>query len=441
MTDANANPSTEPNATPEEVLQSLAALLGANFLKEASGTSLYSNCNLPWSSVPWEPCASVGDSDQESLEVNFSSFPSLSLARSEDEHLDSPSETKRDVEAHVSALLSRPILVSSAQDVSLTEDDEGETTDFVAEKVSDVPSLMLQNCCLSFTTLMNSRLRAYATFLARHGLSLLASSSSRGCEIEEDAAEGVEQKLGTMLDIGRLVSTNAIVTAFHAQKEGAARKNTLDETTEVSIPLVMDAAIDISLPRPWGGQSEVLTVSLQTVGTITGIFSPPNNKSLLRVVEVNLDMSKLLQCMIEQAECVISCIVEMTNAAFSLSLPSSLVEAQGVASSTNQGTSRSPKRKAGPHLIEPGSAVVSPSLRPTEGEMDCVDSFNLDQGEGSELSLEKTASIVDLVLYEAPESILSPPTKKMKVVSVAGAEALLTIPSSGGEKKTCALPA
>jgi hypothetical protein len=427
MTDPCINTAVEPKAMPEEVLQSLAALLGANFLKEESGTSLHSNCNLQWSSVPWEPCASVTESDQDSLDVNFSSFPSLSLDRSEDEHLDSPTETKRDVEAHVSALLSRPILVSSAQDVPMTEDEEGETMDFVAEKVSEVPSLMLQNLSLSFTTLMNSRLRAYATFLARHGLSLLATSSAPDCETEEGVVGGVEQKLGTILEIGRLVSSNAIVTAFHATKEGATRKETMEDTSEVSMPLVMDAAIDISLPRPWGGQSEVLTVSLQTVGTITGIFSPSTGNSLLRVVGVDLDMSKLLQCMIEQAESVISCIVEMTNAAFSLSLPPSLDEAQGVTSSNNQDTSPSPKRKARSHVVEPVSAVVSPSLRPTESEMDCIHGFCLDQGEGNELSPEKTASIVDLVLYGAPGSILSPPTKKRKIVSVEGAGALPTI--------------
>lgn len=272
MTEPNCNPSSReaPAALPEDVLQAMAALLGLNFLKEENGTELRSNCNLDWSYIPWEPC-SVSDDDQEGFDVDFSSFPSLSLERSHGEHFESPRGTKSDVEAHVSALLSRPILVTNSNDIQVSDDNESEALDFIAAKVSEVPGLMLQNFFNSFSTLMNSRLRAYATFLARHGLALLETSSTSSSEREEGVV-GVEQKLETMLEIGRLVSTNAIVTSFHASKEGVTRNEAMEEACEVSMPLVMDAAIDISLPRPSGGQSEIVTVAFRTTGSITGKF-------------------------------------------------------------------------------------------------------------------------------------------------------------------------
>lgn len=263
---------TDELTLPEDVLAAFAALLGVNFLQEENGTTMRSNCGLDWSCIPWEPNSSnnASDIDHEGPDINFSSFPALSLERSQNEP-DSTRESRKDVEAHVSALLARPILVSSTNDVEVAEDDESDNC--IAAQMSEVPGLVLQNFYKSFTTLMNSRLRAYATFLARHGLALLKSAPSSDSELEEGVV-GVEQKLETMLEIGRLVSTNAIVTSFQVDKTTKTTKENMDdETCEISMPIVMDAAIDISLPRPGGEGSEIVTVAFHTSGTMTGKFS------------------------------------------------------------------------------------------------------------------------------------------------------------------------
>jgi hypothetical protein len=136
---------------------------------------------------------------------------------------------------------------------------------------------------------------------------------------------------------------------------------------------------------------------------------------------VKLDTSKLLQCMIEQATSVISCIVEMTNVLFSLSLPSSLDEAQDAALSsvrlpTQDGSPRT-KRKERSHLLEPDAAVVSPSISPM---VDCevLEDFYLDDDQETERSMELSAErcehLVDFLLNETPHSILSLPSSRKK---------------------------
>lgn len=413
---------TDKMSVPEDVLVALAALLGVNYVQEGSGSKVQSNCPLDWSCIPWEPCSNnANGSDQEGPDINFSSFPSLSLDRSKEEPDGySARETRRDVEAHVSALLSRPILVSTSSDV-LPEEEDADSTDFMAGEVSEVPGLVLDNFYKSFTTLMNSRLRAYAKFLANHGLTLLRSAPSSSSTELEEGVVGVEQKLETMLDIGRRVSTTAVVTAFQAKKKDAIRKELDDETTEVSMAVVMDAAIDISLPRPGGEGSEAVTVTFQTTGTITGIFMNASEASLLRVVGVDLDMSELLACMIEQAASVISCIIDMTNATYSMALPLSLDAAQGAAALENNRR----KRKASPSWVEPDVAVVSPPLQPRDPVQTCdVQDIHLadesDGSESSELTAEGCEYLLDVVLNETNDSILSSPSqKRMKMAEAA----------------------
>jgi len=298
----------EDAKSPEEVLECLTCLLGVNFLNgAAAGEPMQKNGPHEWSSIPWEPSNATNEEaedkeeEEEEPEVDFSSFPSLSLERRAPA-LSMDNAHRQGVQSHVSSLLSRPILVSNYQQEAAAEvgaegeeqegqgdnymygsaddsQDEEESDDFLATKLAQVPEMMLRNFFQSFSTLMNSRLRAYATFLARHGLALLdtsefSGSSSDDLAVVEDGIVGVEQKLETMLEIGRLVSTNAIVTSFTAQKEQVKRTSNHgeeeDETMEVSMPIVMEAAIDITLPSPRDGQSSTLTVSFKTSGSITG---------------------------------------------------------------------------------------------------------------------------------------------------------------------------
>jgi hypothetical protein len=265
---------TKRLSAPEEVLAALSALLGTHYLEGEQQVRFQRNVPLDWSCIPWEPCKQIGDEGEEVPDIDFSSFPSLTLERSHGDELDSAVDRREDVEAHVSSLLSRPILVSNTTNEAIGDprDEGGDMIEFIATKVSEVPQLMLQNFVNSFTTLMNSRLCAYATFLARHGLALLESSSASDDKLEEGIV-GVEQKLETMLEIGRRVSTNAFATSFQVVKENGASVTHDDdaETCQVSMPLVMHAAIDISLSTmPSGGQHELVTVSFRANGNITG---------------------------------------------------------------------------------------------------------------------------------------------------------------------------
>jgi len=271
--------------SPENVLVALAGLLGLNFLKEDQETPLHKNCRYEWSLISWEPTTSTNtadnsdDNDEDySPEVSFSSFPSLSLERrfpEEQLEMGASFDKREDVAAHVQSLLSRPILVSNTPEVNtgiLDNEMGGSDETFMASRVSDIPSIMMQNVFDSFSTLLNSRLRAHATFLARHGLALLNDASDGEGGANEQGIIGVEQKLETMLEIGRLISTNAIVTSFEAQTENA---KTIDNsegegTCQTKMPLIMKVSIDISLPHPSRESNETVTVSFQCHGSITG---------------------------------------------------------------------------------------------------------------------------------------------------------------------------
>ncbi|CAB9503348.1 expressed unknown protein [Seminavis robusta] len=410
----------EPLPSPEEVLVALSAMLGMHSLKEEDISQLQQNCALDWSSIPWEPCCATNggckhddDSEQqdEDHDVDFSSFPSLSMVR---EQFDATVGNRQDVEAHVSNLLSRPILVSNATSSCETllegaDDVTNELGEFIVSKVSEVPTLMLQNFFNSFTTLMNSRLRAYASFLARHGLSLLENSPTGAAAAADKVDEGivgVEQKLETMLEIGRRVSTNSVATSFRANKEQA--KSIVDETgtLQLSMPLVMDASIDISLPRPSGGHHELVTVSFRANGNITGVFAKSTKGTTqLRAVQVDLDMKELLRSMIAEASSVISSIVDMTIAIYSNSLLAGFDELKDLKDAPRSPVPEDSSRKRKAAVVEPDPSPVV--QMPTWEAMD---------ESSSSLSPE---NLVDYILHETDDSVLSPPSqkKKAKVVS------------------------
>jgi hypothetical protein len=280
-------PIVGPSSSPEEVLAFLTGLLGKGITKDEDDKTSHVAQDLakemcaaiPWEhqlhsthAVPSEDREADDDDDVEGTEPDFSSFPSLSLERSPHEELEGDLSHRAGIEAHVSSLLARPILVSNASNSTNLSDygEDGDTLEFIAENFLEVPNAMLQNFFNSFSTLMNSRLRAYATFLTRHWLSLFECSETAQ-ELEEGVT-GVEQKLETMLEIGRLVSSDAVVTSFQARPQEGTTTNPLGDGTEkqVSMPLVMDASIVISLPHPLEEGSELVTVSFRANGNITG---------------------------------------------------------------------------------------------------------------------------------------------------------------------------
>ena len=104
---------------------------------------------------------------------------------------------------------------------------------------------------------------------------------------------------------------------------------------------------------------------------------------MLRVAELTLNMHELLTAMAHQASGVISRIVEMTNAAFAVPLP------------------------VAPQGSEP--SVTGQCDHPT-GQKKRKQEANDD--ELVSLSPEKCATIVDCVIGELDDDLLTPPTAK-----------------------------
>ncbi|CAB9512477.1 expressed unknown protein [Seminavis robusta] len=316
-------------------------------------------------------------SREDDDDCDFSSFPSLSLEETTGNHHIGIFSSKGDVESHVESLLSRPILLGQQPEEPEVSDSLDE---FFVEHLHAIPQFMLNNFGKSFATLMNSRLRAYATFLARHAVSLAQCSDVEG-------VIGIEHKLETMLGIGSQVATNTTDQASLQFEVDSARAETTSEEDSaqvvVSVPLKAIICVHIALPHVKEDDGdELMKVSFQTNGKICGVFSGND----LRVAEVSLNMHELLTAMAGQASKVISCIVDMTNSAFAVPLPST----PPMEDNQEQVTHNIPKKHSRDDDDE--DTIVS-------------------------LSAENCANLVDCLIGELDDTVLSPPcAKKLKVL-------------------------
>lgn len=326
-------------------------------------------------------------------DCDFSSFPSLSLEESPGNYHQGNFTSRGDVETHVESLLARPILLGKQEDderssAGLMEGDDS-LDEFFVQQLNEVPKLMMSNFCTSFATLMNSRLRAYTSFLARHALSLARSSQT---EQEKDGVVGIEHKLETMLAIGSQVSTGSVSSEFSIHQSHIPEVLPIEgdeKDCQVSMPLKVKICVTIALPHVKEADgNESMEVFFETTGKLCGIFAKDGEEpSRLRVAEVTINMHELLNVMAAQAAEVISCIVEMTNAAHRVPLPS-----RDVASS--------------PAL--PTVVTAEPKKRKAEEP---------DDDAIVALSPEKCANIVDCVIGELDDDLLTPRTfKKLKVI-------------------------
>lgn len=205
---------------------------------------------------------------EDDEDCDFSSFPSLSLVESPGNYHRGIFTSRGEVESHVESLLSRPILLG--KQVDSAEDQESDSLDeFVVENFEEVPELMLSNFCSSFSTLMNSRLRAYASFLARHALTLAS-------EHDDEGASGIEQKLEAMLGIGSQIivsssSSQLVVGETPLPQQKPEQADPDDGMTCHELPMEMKICIDISLPHARQGDGNVsMTTSFQASGKICG---------------------------------------------------------------------------------------------------------------------------------------------------------------------------
>lgn len=215
------------------------------------------------SMLVWEDDDDTGD---------FSSFPSLSLEETPGNFHSGVFHNRGDVESHVESLLSRPILLGNEQDrdCSIADPYEGDSMDeFFVKSLEEVPKLMLENFCTSFSTLMNSRLRAYASFLARHAVSHARCSKT---EEERECLALLEHKLDTMLHIGHQIAVEDLVSEFVVDPEQCSERLDSDDAFfQASIPLKMKISLDILLPHlETDRRDETLKVLFEASGNICG---------------------------------------------------------------------------------------------------------------------------------------------------------------------------
>lgn len=209
------------------------------------------------------------------------------------------------------------------------------------EDIARVPFLMMSNFSSSFALLIEARLRAYGNILKRHiaTFSHDRSSSLSSNDSPQHDKDGVDRsflmshggcpmatqmKLNTLVAIGEHMEVNGVVTTFRVQKGASVlfhsnwrEINSVDDNI-LTLPITFEAIVDISIPRysqnEW--QSDKVTVSVQTPGTITGCYKEGSH-SLFTQVHVQLDTYTLVTQMINKACDVVLKSTDNANAAIS----------------------------------------------------------------------------------------------------------------------------
>ena len=151
-------------------------------------------------------------------------------------------------EEHAVALLSRPLQlhVSAQGNCSLEEE--------------AVPELLLQNVYESFAKLVHSRLRAYSSLIARHGMTLGE---------KELKAAGIEEKLERLFQVAGAINAEEMVTRFDCEEVAGVDIDGNGTANSSSAPLTLRIALDLVLPSRSGG-GQIVKVGVSCPGEIKG---------------------------------------------------------------------------------------------------------------------------------------------------------------------------
>jgi len=308
------------------------------------------------------PPFSFGAGDGESVVVGIR-LPGLSLehekgqgrSSSSGEEGHGPTDERKQVEEFAAALLARSIEAYGKNRCSnaATSDDVDETpppaTEADNEKtgrgdavssnatvsLSLLPVRVLENVTESFATLVACRLRAYAMFLARHGIALAkttatATATAAATETEDDGGgnedavgtEGVlsvEQKLNMLIDIGGNIAARSLHLEFRAgngddedEDEDMCLLEDIDEDTETGnvaksqtatstprVPVTLHVRIEVEIPMASGSGKKILPVTISAPGQAVGTserkpprpccrFYPGNSRLQLLTPRFNL---------------------------------------------------------------------------------------------------------------------------------------------------------
>jgi len=278
--------------------------------------------------------------------------------KDDDEYDDDKTEAETDAEGRKRAALDSDRTVGIKRHridhkskLQLEDDSDLSTAIQSVEDIARVPYLMMSNFSSSFALLIEARLRAYGNILKRHIAtfshdSLLSHSSNgipqhdeigvdKACLISHDGCPMTTQiKLNTLVAIGEHMEVNGVVTTFHVQKDAVLFPTNWRDVKSVDdniliLPITFEAIVDLSIPvyrrNKW--QSDKVTVSMQTSGSITGCYEEDSH-TLFTQTHVQLDTSTLVSQMINKACDVVLQATQNVNAAIS--------ELKGAQSSSQQ---------------------------------------------------------------------------------------------------------
>jgi len=309
------------------------------------------------------------------------SVPSLSLKSSEHGVYTDFEDDKHHIEEHAASNLSRPILASRVDSSTNSTPNKvvfGERDDSEVTLIHKLPSSILNNISDSFLTLIDARLRAYITILARHGMSLSE------CPIS------LEQKLNALINIGDGVRIENIVTFFNFEEDIdlECKREKIFE-----MPLHMEITLDVSIPN-FTGSMELLTIKTRTDGYIKASFD--DDAQLLHQVHIEVDTHRLLTDLVDRASLIISKALESVRVA-------TANKSNGPQELDAKDKNTSPRSIMKRETIpDEGSAfaLVSPDIAPKPGELG-IEPLRLNKGSTiDKLSPQKCANIVDFVIGE-----------------------------------------
>mmetsp|Transcript_5141 Transcript_5141/g.7821 ORF Transcript_5141/g.7821 Transcript_5141/m.7821 type:complete len:410 (+) Transcript_5141:136-1365(+) len=337
-------------------------------------------------------------------------FPSLSLESASGSH--ACAETNKTmVEALAAQNLGRSITVEhSTASTQVSHEKNATDLQFSASSVTPIPRRLLDNLSASFSLLLDARLRAYASILLRHEVSL-AECPSLTEEEQQEKIQAVEHKLATLTETGSQTVVDTIVTYFHE-----APTDDPSSASCSNFPITLEAVMDVSIPCVAGEGKECLTVTLSAPGTIKGSL---DHTGRLNTLHVDVNMHELLKVMIDRAGQVMSVVVDKVN--FACGTHQGNEDSFSKSGASKPEASRKRKHEALDDDTPMSPSIVSPDLGSARGKQ-TPEPIPLLLNSGnkrvsvSSFTVEACADIVDVVIGDVCEDFFgASPSKKVNV--------------------------
>ncbi|KAL7580163.1 hypothetical protein ACA910_012916 [Epithemia clementina (nom. ined.)] len=303
--------------------------------------------------------------------------PALSLVH--DDPLNFNHENAKEAEKSAFQLLSRPMGFEISSETCDVER-------LANEKLSEVRRVLLMNINESFALLVDSRLRAHATFMAMHSLSI--------AEKKLGEVGGLDKKLETLLEIGDRVTG----TKTEVKIEVLDDEENEGPSTKASSAISFQVAMQLFIESYGGAPNSSLSVRCETSGSLDVYCG---GKTF--VAKLEIDIHELLTQMKESAAEVVAQVIEMTNSFFVvpkpifhrgesyLAMPPPQMGLRGESSTQNQ-------------------ALISPDLTACSQGPEDVPFMMLNEdeyAEASDLSPDQCASILDDVFGDVDITVFS----------------------------------